>query len=127
MKTNMKIASLGALLLLGGCVSMPSGPSVMALPGSSRSFEQFRGDDFECRQFANNQVGGETPACTGDSAVRAPWLARQSVRWPEPSSAAAERRGGRGPPDAGGESQARSGNASGGLQHRSHRLYAGMY
>ena len=71
----MKIAPLGALLLtlvlLSGCVSMPSGPSVMALPGSSKSFEQFRGDDFECRQYANAQVGGETPEhAQADSAVK---------------------------------------------------------
>jgi hypothetical protein len=67
----MKVATLGSLLLLGGCVSMPSGPSVMALPGSSKSFEQFRGDDFECRQYANSQLGGETPEnAQADSAVK---------------------------------------------------------
>jgi hypothetical protein len=71
MRTRVKLVSLGALLLLGGCVSMPSGPSVMALPGSSKSFEQFRGDDFECRQYANAQVGGETPEhAQADSAVK---------------------------------------------------------
>ena len=61
MKTTMKIASLTALLLLGGCVSLPSGPSAMVLPGSSKSFDQFRADDMDCRQFANSQVGGSTP------------------------------------------------------------------
>lgn len=33
----------------------------MALPGSGKSFDQFRADDFDCRQFANSQVGGSTP------------------------------------------------------------------
>ena len=61
MKTSMKIASLGAVLLLGGCVSMPSGPGVMVLPGTGKNFDQFRADDMECRQFASNQVGGSTP------------------------------------------------------------------
>lgn len=46
------------LLLLAGCVSVPTGPSVMALPGTGKSFEQFRYDDFDCRQYAQVQVGG---------------------------------------------------------------------
>ena len=61
MKTATKVVSLGALLLLGGCVSMPSGPGVMVLPGTGKNFDQFRADDMECRQFASNQVGGSTP------------------------------------------------------------------
>ncbi len=65
MKTPVKIAPLGAgllaVVLLSGCVSMPSGPSVMVLPGSGKNFDQFRADDMECRQFASSQVGGNTP------------------------------------------------------------------
>lgn len=51
-------AVMSALLLLAGCASVPSGPSVMALPGSGKSFEQFRHDDAECRQYAENRTGG---------------------------------------------------------------------
>ena len=40
---------------------MPSGPGVMVLPGTGKSFDQFRADDMECRQFASSQVGGGTP------------------------------------------------------------------
>lgn len=48
--------------LLAGCAApMPSGPSVMVLPGSTKSFDQFRFDDYECRQFASSQIGGATP------------------------------------------------------------------
>lgn len=43
---------LCTLLVLPACASIPSGPSVMALPGSSMSFDQFRLDDGECRQYA---------------------------------------------------------------------------
>lgn len=50
--------AVSALLLLAGCVSMPTGPSVMALPGTGKTFEQFRSDDAECRQYALYQVGG---------------------------------------------------------------------
>lgn len=55
------IASLGATLgVLSACSVMPAGPSVMALPGSGKSFDQFRTDDGSCREFAYHQVGGET-------------------------------------------------------------------
>lgn len=47
--------------LLTACASIPSGPSVMALPGSGKNFDQFRFDDYQCRQFALEQVGGATP------------------------------------------------------------------
>jgi len=53
--------SLSAALLLGACASVPSGPSVLVLPGSTKSFEQFRVDDQDCRQFASAQLGGATP------------------------------------------------------------------
>jgi hypothetical protein len=46
------------LLLLAGCVTAPTGPSVMALPGSGKTFEQFRYDDADCRQYAQLQTGG---------------------------------------------------------------------
>jgi hypothetical protein len=47
--------------LLSACVSMPTGPSVMVLPGSGKSFDQFRYDEHYCRQYATAQLGGETP------------------------------------------------------------------
>ncbi|WP_149136647.1 YMGG-like glycine zipper-containing protein [Cupriavidus campinensis] len=49
---------LAGTLGLGACAVMPSGPSVMALPGTGKTFDQFRGDDYNCRQFALGQVGG---------------------------------------------------------------------
>ncbi len=52
---------LGAALLLGACATVPpSGPSVMVLPGSGKTFDQFRMDDYECRQYASSQLGGAT-------------------------------------------------------------------
>jgi hypothetical protein len=50
-----------ALLMLGGCTSMPSGPGVLVLPGTGKNFDQFRGDDMVCRQFAQEQLGGSSP------------------------------------------------------------------
>jgi hypothetical protein len=56
--TTCLLFAIGSLLLLAGCVTAPTGPSVMALPGSGKSFEQFRYDDADCRQFAQQQTGG---------------------------------------------------------------------
>ena len=39
-------------LLLAGCASVPSGPTVMALPGSAKNADDFRSDDAACRQTA---------------------------------------------------------------------------
>jgi hypothetical protein len=62
--------ALGALLL-GGCVVMPTGPSMMSLPGSGMSFDRFRADDYDCRQFASAQVGGSSAEQAAvDSGVR---------------------------------------------------------
>src|SRR5437868_1980024 len=49
-------------LALGACAVMPSGPSVTVLPGTGKSFDQFRADDSACRQYALGQVGGVTSA-----------------------------------------------------------------
>ncbi len=55
-----RLLILAPLLLLGACVVMPTGPSIMALPGTGKSFDQFRVDDFQCRQYADAQIGGTT-------------------------------------------------------------------
>ena len=66
----MRLPPLIALLMLGACMTVPAGPSVTTLPGTGRSFDQFRADDAECRQFASAQVGGTTPnQAAADSGV----------------------------------------------------------
>ena len=62
----LHLSPLAALLLLGACATIPTGPSVMVMPGTGKSFEQFRADDADCRQFALNQIGG---ASANDAAV----------------------------------------------------------
>jgi phage tail tape-measure protein len=63
--------SIMALLTLSACVTVPSGPSIMSLPGSSKTFDQFRADDLDCRQFASVQIGGTTPTqAANDATVR---------------------------------------------------------
>jgi hypothetical protein len=71
MKPISLTAVAAAALVLGACASVPpSGPSVMVLPGDGKSFEQFRGDDFECRQFASTQAGTTAQQASVDSGVR---------------------------------------------------------
>lgn len=60
MKAIVVTGTLAGMLLLSGCVSLPTGPSVMALPGTGKTFDQFRADDAACRQYAFVQVGGAT-------------------------------------------------------------------
>ena len=60
LKIHQSLALLIASLLTA-CASIPSGPSFMALPGSSKSFDQFRNDDYQCRQFAYERVNGASP------------------------------------------------------------------
>ena len=66
---------LGGLLAAGalalpGCVTTPSGPSDMALPGAGKSFAEFQADDATCRDYAAGR-SGTTPQQAGDtSAVR---------------------------------------------------------
>lgn len=60
MSRSMRFLPLFTLLSLSACVSVPTGPSMLVLPGAGKSFEQFRADDAACRQYAQGQVGGTT-------------------------------------------------------------------
>jgi hypothetical protein len=43
--------------LLSACAAVPTGPSVMVLPGVGKPFDQFQVDDMGCQQFAQAQTG----------------------------------------------------------------------
>jgi hypothetical protein len=71
MNSRFRLSVVAVTLALAACVSTPTGPSVMALPGSGKSFDQFRLDEMDCRQYSSSQVGGETAnQATTDSAVK---------------------------------------------------------
>jgi outer membrane lipoprotein SlyB len=55
------------LPLLGGCATLPSGPSVMALPGDGKSFDQFLNDDAVCRQWAGQRIGVQPGQVAGQN------------------------------------------------------------
>jgi len=68
---NLKLLSATAIVALTGCASVPNGPGVMVLPGSGKSFEHFRFDDHECRQYASGAVNGTTAnEAAADAAAR---------------------------------------------------------
>jgi hypothetical protein len=59
--TRRRALAAAALLAgLAGCAVIPEGPSTMALPGTNRSFAQFRTDDDACRRFATERIGGQS-------------------------------------------------------------------
>ncbi|HKA63542.1 MAG TPA: glycine zipper family protein [Methylomirabilota bacterium] len=63
-------AALVIALVVSGCATIPSGPSVMVLPGSTKNFEQFQMDDGLCRQWAAQQTGTTNDQVTAGSTVR---------------------------------------------------------
>jgi hypothetical protein len=70
MLKTLKLSSLLVILGLSACATVPSGPGVLVLPGTGKSFDQFRADDFECRQFAQSQLGATPETASTDSGVR---------------------------------------------------------
>ena len=71
MSMLLRFSSLVALLAVAACTTIPTGPSVMAMPGTGKSFDQFRADDADCRQYAYSQTGGATANDAAiDSGVR---------------------------------------------------------
>ncbi len=50
-----------ALLLLAGCATTPTGPSVLVLPGTGMAFDQFNRDEVYCRDYALRALGGKAP------------------------------------------------------------------
>ncbi len=68
-KVISRWVGMSALALgLAGCTTLPTGPSHMALPGTGKNFDQFRMDDGECRQHAQ-QASGATPAAVQENAA----------------------------------------------------------
>jgi hypothetical protein len=58
-----------AVLVFGGCATVPTGPSVMVLPPPGKPFEAFQADDAVCRQWAAQQVGAGPSETTNQTLV----------------------------------------------------------
>ncbi len=52
------VLALAVGLTLGACAPTPRGPSVMVLPGSGKTLDEFQLDDATCRQWAAQHFGG---------------------------------------------------------------------
>lgn len=67
-----KLPFVAAAVLAAGCAATPpSGPGILVLPGTGKSFDQFRFDDMDCRAYAHSQVGGKTTEqAAADNAVK---------------------------------------------------------
>jgi len=71
MKSLLKISAAAVAVLLAGCATIPNGPSVAVYPGTGKSWDQFRADEQECKQYASDQIGGSTAQqAANDSAVK---------------------------------------------------------
>jgi hypothetical protein len=57
MNFRIIIFLLLALLVIGGCATIPTGPSVMVLPPPEKPFEVFQAEDAVCKQWAAQQIG----------------------------------------------------------------------
>lgn len=65
-RAAMTYGVLATCAVVAACTTTPPNePSVMVLPGTGRSFEQFRADNDVCKQYAHEQVAGRTPEGTG--------------------------------------------------------------
>lgn len=51
------LLTLMALLLASGCATLPSGPSVMVVPGPGKPFDLYQAEDETCRQWAGQRIG----------------------------------------------------------------------
>ena len=58
------------VIALAGCVTVPTGPSVLVLPGTGMNFEQFRMDETQCRQYAEMQTGLAPQGAADNAAMR---------------------------------------------------------
>ncbi|MDN5680906.1 MAG: YMGG-like glycine zipper-containing protein [Ewingella sp.] len=68
MKRLYQLAPLTLVMALAGCVAPPSAPEVQVLPGSTKSYGQFRQDDMLCRNAAQNSVSGGAQAASNSAA-----------------------------------------------------------
>ena len=71
MKAIKRYLPLTAALLLGACATVPTAPSVVALPGNNKSFDQFQADAYACQQFAHQSVGGSAERANNYAASNA--------------------------------------------------------
>jgi hypothetical protein len=68
---SLSCAVAAAALLLQGCAAVPTGPSVLVLPGAQKSQAQFQADQAECQRQAQSQVAPSVEAANNQAAATA--------------------------------------------------------
>ncbi|HEV8439772.1 MAG TPA: glycine zipper family protein [Methylomirabilota bacterium] len=63
------VLPVAAVVLVSACATVPTGPSVMVLPGNGKSFEAFQTDNAVCRQWAAEQTGTSTQRVAAGSTI----------------------------------------------------------
>ena len=71
MSVRLLLVPVAAVVLLAGCVTVPTGPGVMVMPGAQKSFDQFRVDEADCRNYAQAVLGGPYAAQPANDAAAA--------------------------------------------------------
>jgi len=66
MKRQRGLLLFLVVVVLGGCATMPTGPTVMVMPPPGKPFEVFAADDSACRQWVQQQIGGASPSETAN-------------------------------------------------------------
>ncbi len=61
-RITIVVIGLSAAALLSGCAATPLGPTVQVMPAPNKPFEVFRADQATCKQYAQEQVGGQSEA-----------------------------------------------------------------
>ncbi len=69
MSKRLPFVAVAGALALAGCVTVPTAPAVMALPGTAKSFDQFRADDMACRDYAQYSLGPGADRVASDTAA----------------------------------------------------------
>lgn len=57
MKKQIMVLMGGMTLLLAGCASVPTGPSVLVMPKPGKPFDLFQQEDMQCRGYAQQSIG----------------------------------------------------------------------
>jgi len=61
------LASITAVVLLGGCVQQPPGPTVAVMPAPYKPFEVFQQDQAICMAYGNQMTNGQAQAANTQS------------------------------------------------------------
>jgi hypothetical protein len=60
-------AAAASLIVLAGCATPPPGPTVGVMPAPNKPYNDFANDQAVCRQYADQQVGGQAQSANNQA------------------------------------------------------------